>query len=253
VTEELALQEAGRHGRTTQRDERPVADFAICVESARDNLFSRAGFTLNDDRNEAVGKVPDELIDEPHRGARPEHALERQLGGRPGGFVGWPRIRACARVMPETSGNGADERVGIERFREEVARSQAQRFNHDLHAALPRHQDDGHPGPGADNLPAQIQAVHLGHGDIGQYEIEILRRDSFQRAVRGRFRGGAIAFTLEHLAKHLARVGLVVHDENSWRRCPRSRARVASRALDSARLLWHGFPALAFAGKQSRG
>ena len=55
-----------------------------------------------------------------------------------------------------------------------------------LEAALPGDDDDGHVRPRAEDALAELEAAHLRHAEIGEDDVEVLRRHELERAVRRR-------------------------------------------------------------------
>jgi hypothetical protein len=91
VPKQLTLQEACRHRRAIDRDERAAAELAHGVQGLCDDFFSSPGLALNDDGCDAIAEVEDQSANALHPIALAEQAGKLELRWHSSDFVGQSR------------------------------------------------------------------------------------------------------------------------------------------------------------------
>ncbi len=111
--------------------------------------------------------------------------------------------------------HGGDELPGQVALGDVVGRPLAQGLDGGLLAAVRGHQDHGQSGVVAADGLDQLQAVHLGHVQIGDDDVRLLRRDHRERvAPVRRVDGNQAGALLEQAARARAVHGGVVDHQD---------------------------------------
>ena len=69
VTKQLGLKQIFRNGRAVHRHERFVGAVTMLIQCSGNQLFTRSGFSANQDRHRSCRKSPQRLVDLQHRAA----------------------------------------------------------------------------------------------------------------------------------------------------------------------------------------
>ena len=212
VPEQLALEQVLGHRRAVDRHEGPVPAPALRVQRLGDELLAGPALARDEHRRLGVGHARDELAHLQHRGAGPEDLLEA-LGAVD--LLAEALDLLAERPVPERPLDRERELVHIERFRDEVVRAGPDRGDRRLHVRVGRDHDDRHVLAAADELLAELDAVHAGHVHVGDREPEVFALEEGDGRVRIGDRGHLELAPAELAFEHFAEAAIVVNDEDA--------------------------------------
>ena len=150
------------------------------MDRACDQLLAGAALARDEHGGVARRDLTDRAPHDLHAVALAEH--ERRLGGDPVAEAADLR-RERAQLHRAVDGEGQD--VAGERLGDEVVGSGAQRREHGLDVAERGHHEHRHVGPATDHRGRELEAGHPAEVDIGDHDIDGVRRHDVERAGRG--------------------------------------------------------------------
>ncbi|OQC18195.1 MAG: hypothetical protein BWX71_02868 [Deltaproteobacteria bacterium ADurb.Bin072] len=191
VAEELALYKLLRYGGTVDLDEGVPIPPAVLVYAPCHQFL--AGSVLAEDEHPRIrGRYPVDLL------------LELEYGrGAPDDLVVFFGLLLQEGVLffqcPQVQGvvDGDDDLVEVERFFDEVQRTEAGGADGRLDGSMARHDDDREGIPVALDLLKGLQAVLAGHPDIEEQEVHVLFLDDPLGLFAGRSQDRVVSFILE--------------------------------------------------------
>ncbi len=120
--------------------------------------------------------------------------------------------------MLDRAVHGVREDVELDRADVKIVGPRAQRAHDGLHAPLPREHDHRRVREHVCKPLAELDAVHSGHGDVGDHERDVVVLVGERQRLDARpGHDGPAAVPSYDICEHVARVVVVVDDENADR------------------------------------
>ncbi len=116
--------------------------------------------------------------------------------------------------MAHRSIDGDRQGVHLDRLADEVVRARADGGDGRLQAPKRREHDDGHVGPVLDDGPAQVDAAHPLHVEVGDDDVEVFLADGVPGGRRVRVRRHAVAALAKAERERLDQIGVVVDEQD---------------------------------------
>ena len=210
VAEELAFQQIFRNGRAVDGQE-GTASSAALVERAGDELLARSAFAGDEHVRIGFSDLVDDVGDAAHARARADH-VRKLLSIHPPAQAS---KLVAHRVVAHRAVDGESERFHRHRFGDEVVRARSHRCDGVLEAAEPRHHDDEQVGTLCERRPAELDAVHAVHVDIGKQHGDVAAVEFGQGLLGGRAPNHGVTAGRKARLGELAHFAIVIDDENS--------------------------------------
>jgi hypothetical protein len=211
MAEELALHQGLGQRRAVDRDERPAAAGAALVQSAGDELFAGAALAEDQHREIGVGDATDTREELDHDRTLADDAGERRRGLPLGAQQ--PHLLLQLPVLERALQHPA-QNFEVDRLGDEVAGAGAQGGDRGVHAAESGHHHHRHVGTVLAEPPAELDAAHSLHFEIGQHDVDLALFQSSQGVLGPGKRGGGEAILSQLIDDHVAHARIVVDDED---------------------------------------
>src|SRR6266508_1524560 len=172
VAEQLSFQQGVGQSGTVDGDEGAIHARAQAVHGARRQFLARPRFASDQDRRVTVRRVGYQFIDSNHRRAAPYQTRPREIIQERVRFSLWV-VSFAARI------NGAAEQFGqradLKRLRDEVSGAVGDGPHRQFERALRGDEDDRRVSVVGAKFTHEIQAVAVGHEDVTDDDVELLR------------------------------------------------------------------------------
>jgi hypothetical protein len=221
MTEQLAFDEFAGNRRHINGDEGPVPTLTVVVERPRHQFLAGAGLARDHHRQVRLHQPGQHAVDVLH-GRRA--ADERQaLFVDPGLPVVEDRMRLRQRLLDDT-----DQLVQIERLRQIVEGAALVGAHGRQQRVLRAHDDDAQVRTALADARHQVEAVLVGHDDVGDNEVADAVVDPLPERRRGAGRAHFVTEAAQGLIEHGPDGAVVVGDQD------RGCAHASSSAIDDA-------------------
>jgi len=212
VTEELGLQQRLGHRRAVHGEEPPSAPRARPVNRLGDQFLPRPALAQEKNGGVARGHRPDLVHRLLHDLRAPQEPLEPLV---PLDLGAQPLVLATQPVILEGAVHRHRHLRELEGLGEIVVGALPHRRDGRLQGAEGRHEDHARRVPALPSRLEHFETAHLVHDEIGDDDVELLRREGLERfpAARRRHHHHALAF--EMTGEHQAHVGVVVDHEDA--------------------------------------
>ena len=215
VAEELRLEQGLRQRAAVHGDERPLAPRAGVVDGLGDDLL--AGARLAGDEHGGVG------------GGDPRHEIEDPLHlGRAGHDAAGAEpvahlpaqilVLAAERALVEGPIDPMEELIRLPPLLEVVEGAEPDGLLRRFPAGIGGQEDDIGIGPGGLDRPQHLEAVAVGHAEIGHDEVEGVLGEALEGLGHALGLGDAMATLAQEQSEGAPRRGLVVHDQDARQR-----------------------------------
>jgi hypothetical protein len=173
VAEQLALDQRLGHRGQVDRDERRLGPRRVVVDRARDQLLAGAALAGDQHRRGRAGDPADQSEDLLHGLGPRDDVLEAVLALD---LALQPRDLSPQRALGQRLVDQEQELLDLERLGDVVVGAELDRLDRGLdRAERGDHDDVRRVGQGAD-VADQIEAVEVGHPQVGDHQIDRLER-----------------------------------------------------------------------------
>jgi len=182
------------------------------MDVARDHFLARAGFALDQHGGGERERTADDVEHPLHGRALADDVAQRH--GIRDEFAQLLVLAAEGAVF-DSPVHDHEQLVLVERLGEVVGGAFLHGGDGGLDSRVGRHHDDLDFGPDAAGAAEQFEAVHLGHAQVGQQQVEGLRLERGEGILARRTGAHFIAAGLENIDEDVALNRVVFRDEDS--------------------------------------
>src|SRR5262245_11623427 len=211
MAEELALQQGLGDRRAVERHERLALARTPLVQGAGGNLLAGAALSGDEHRGARVGNPPEQIVDRRHRRARADQVPEvgRLLDDA-------AELLDLLPQPPVLDGTFERDHEGVEldRLGDEIVGARADGGDRRLERAEGRDHDGGHVGVTADDLLAELEAVHALQAQIGDDDVDVALPQDVQRVRRRGAPCDRESSLAERRVERLAHAAVVVDEQH---------------------------------------
>jgi hypothetical protein len=174
------------------------------------------------------GDASEQIVHRLHDRALPDQLVEAM---RPPDLFAQPPDLVSQVAVLDGPVERDDERIDLDRLRDEVVRARPDGGDRRLEAAEPRQHDDRHVGAIGDEALTQLDAVDLPHVEIGHDDVELGVSGGEERVARRRARDTPEIALRQGELERLAERAVVVDDEDAPRHATRSSGRYTVKVV----------------------